>query len=362
MLSLVYWGFANQTTKVSEAKRFYTLFGVGGNTAPFFSGLVIVYVSDIRSKLPQGADAWSISFNLLMSIVVIIGILVGVCYWWMNKYVLTDPRCFDPAEIKKSNAKKNKMSLKESFAFLSKSKYLGCLAILVIAYGISINLIEVTWKSQVKLQYPDPNDYSTFMGYFSTCQGCASLIMALFVGGSVIRRFGWGVAAQITPIVLLITGTGFFTFVLFKDNVAGMISMLGTNPITLAVFFGAAQNIMCKATKYSLFDPTKEIAYIPLDEESKVKGKAAIDVVAARLGKSGGSFVQQGLLVVLGTIGAMTPYIAVIMLGVIFAWLIAARSLNKQFSEITAKKDSPVLEASLPTLKSVPQASSPSAS
>jgi AAA family ATP:ADP antiporter len=44
----------------------------------------------------------------------------------------------------------------------------------VVAYGISINLVEVTWKSKIKAQFPNPNDYSAFMGDFSTATGeCA---------------------------------------------------------------------------------------------------------------------------------------------------------------------------------------------
>ena len=338
VLSLLFWGFANEITRVVEAKRFYSLFGLGANLALLVSGPAIIYVSDIRKYLPAGADAWQVSLNYLMTMVVIAGLAVVAIYWWINRNVLTDTRFYDPTEEKKAKKSKPKMGVFESFAYLLTSKYILSLAILVIAYGICINLVEVTWKSQLKLQYPDANDYSTFMGKFSFVTGLVTIFMMLFVGGNLIRRKGWGFAAMVTPVVLLITGAGFFAFVLFRESLAGYIAMLGTSPLMLAVIFGAAQNIMSKSAKYSLFDPTKEMAYIPLDQESKVKGKAAIDVVGARLGKSGGSFVQQGLLVALGSLAAITPYIAAILFVIIIAWIVAVKSLNKQFLAVSAEK------------------------
>lgn len=333
VLSLLFWGFANQITKVTEAKRFYTLFGLGANVALLVSGPAIVLVSDIRKRLPEGVDAWQISLNYLMGMVVVAGIAVMAIYWWMNRQVLTDSRFYDPAQMAPKK-KKTKPALIDSFKFIFSSKYLFCLATLVIAYGISINLVEITWKNQVHLQYPNYNDYSTFMGYFSTCTGFVTVLMMLFVGGNLLRRKGWGFTAAVTPVVLLITGVGFFSFVIFRENLLGYIAMIGTTPLFLAVIFGAAQNIMSKSSKYSLFDPTKEMAYIPLDDDSKVKGKAAVDVVGARLGKSGGSIIQMALFAI-GTLATITPYIAVILFVIIGAWLYAVKSLNKQFTKLT---------------------------
>ena len=48
------------------------------------------------------------------------------------------------------------------------------------------------------------------MGDFSTATGIATFTMML-LGRIIFQRFGWGVAAMITPTVLLVTGVGFFS-------------------------------------------------------------------------------------------------------------------------------------------------------
>jgi len=339
VLSLLFWQFANQITRVSEAKRFYTLFGVGANIALMVSGPTIMYFSKVRGNLPAGVDPWGYSLNWLMALVVISGVLIMVIYRWMNKNVLTDERFYNPDEVKQSKKKKPKMSMGDSFRYIFSSKYVGCLALLVIGYGICINLVEISWKSQLKLQFPDSNSYSYFMGQFSTVTGIVTVFMMLFIGGNVIRRFGWGKAALVTPIILMITGTAFFGFVIFKDNLLGLVMAFGTSPLMFAVIFGAAQNIFSKSCKYSMFDPTKEMAYIPLDSELKVKGKAAVDVLGARLGKSGGALMNQGLILMAGGIAYIAPYAAILMLIFGVVWIFAAKALNKQFVALTAKRE-----------------------
>lgn len=46
-------------------------------------------------------------------------------------------------KVAKPKKKKAKMGMMESFRFLLTNKYLGCMCVLVVAYGLSINFTEV---------------------------------------------------------------------------------------------------------------------------------------------------------------------------------------------------------------------------
>ncbi|CAD6230626.1 unnamed protein product [Miscanthus lutarioriparius] len=335
VISVLFWGFANQITTVDEAKEFYPLFGLGANIALIFSGRTVKYFSNLRKTLGPGIDGWEVSLKGMMSIVVLLGLVITSIYWGVNKFVLNDPSL--PKSDRKKKKEKPKLGMKESLKVLLSSRYVRDLATLVVAYGISINLVEVTWKSKLKAQFPSPNEYSSFMGDFSTATGIATFTMML-LGRFILRKFGWGVAAMITPTVLLLTGVGFFSLILFGQPLTPMLATMGMTPLLAAVYVGAMQNIFSKSAKYSLFDPCKEMAYIPLDEDMKVKGKAAIDVVCNPLGKSGGALIQQFMILTFGSLANSTPYLGGILLVTVLAWLGAASSLDKQFSSL-AKED-----------------------
>ena len=344
VVSLLFWGFANEVTTVNEAKKYYPLFGLFANVALVFSGQFVRYVSGLHTSLPAGVDAWGVALKMLMSAVVVGGGVIAGCFRYLNVAVIDPAERAAAAAAEKSSAavvsggkklmpvkkkKKPSMTFGQSAKYLASSKYIRNLATLVIAYGMSINLVEVTWKGRLKQAFPNPTDYSAFMGSFSSATGVVTLFMMLF-GRFVFRKWGWGTAALITPMTLLVTGVAFFALCLTGNTFAPFLAACGTTPLMLAVFVGGAQNIMSKAAKYSLFDPCKEMAYIPLDEEQKTKGKAAVDVIGGPLGKSGGSLIQQMLIVSVGSLAASTPYLAVILGAIIFAWIGAARSLSGQ--------------------------------
>jgi len=333
-ISLLFWQFANEITRTNEAKRFYSFFGLLGNLSLITAGALVEWLAGMNKNLPPAADVWGKSITYMMTAIVIVGVGILAVYWWVNRYVLTDPFYYDAAASvgKKKKEDKPKLSLRESLAYIFSSKYLGFIAILVISYGIATNLIDVTWKSQLKEYFPHSNDYFAFMGRFSFWTGIVTIVLILATKG-IVRKFGWLTGAIITPLMVLITSALFFAFILFKESLNDVVAFVGVTSVYMAVMIGAVQNILNKGTKYSLFDPTKEMAYIPLDQELKVKGKAAVDVIGGRFGKSGGGFIQF-ILLTLTAGGQLTivPYLFGIVAFVSLAWIGAVKSLSKPYA------------------------------
>jgi AAA family ATP:ADP antiporter len=337
IMTVLAWGFANEVTSANDAKRFYGLFGLAINLSTIAAGVAASSLGDhiYNPALLLGADAWGQSVSFLNCLIIVSGVVCMACFRYIHR-----KRGGYNSEIYKAHHTENeiKMGMRKNFAYLAKSKYLICIAVIVIAYNIASNLIEVVWKDQVNQLYPNPSEFNAYMGNVVTIIGIVATVVSIFVG-TVIRKLSWIKSALIPPVILISTGLAFFSFLLFREThgLSYITALFGTTPLALGVFFGSMQNCFARVSKYTFFDATKELSFIPLSKESKLKGKAAIDGVGSRLGKSGGSLIHQGLLISFGTVALSTPIVGGLLFAVIAAWIVAVKSLGKQFNLLTSQ-------------------------
>ncbi|MBT3394643.1 MAG: NTP/NDP exchange transporter [Waddliaceae bacterium] len=325
VLSLFFWRFINDSTAIGEAPRFYPLILLSGNCSGIFSGPISYYVSHNIKSLIIGGDLWEQSLIILIFMSIVCGVIIVALF--RRLYTVSPYTCkgLTPSH-------KVKMSLKKNFACIMKSRALLYITMLVLCYNVTNNLLEVLWKNQIRVLHPEPRDYNAYINQVTMWIGIVSVALSLSMSG-IFRRLGWTFVAMITPRILLWTSVIFLPLLLLRDSFAIGI----TAPLVLVVFMGSLQNVLMRASKYTLFDATKEIAFVSLTSEERRHGKSAIDGIGSRFGKSGGALLSQGFLMVFGTLSASAPYIVgILMIAIIPSFLSSTKRLGRDIEGKTA--------------------------
>jgi AAA family ATP:ADP antiporter len=322
--SLLFWQFANDVIKVADAKRFYAHFYLLANAFVALSGVIVSHISQQTIAQSLGANSWALAIKELTLVMLFAGIIILVIYAYLDRIVFKEKKSLQKPDFAL------KLSTWDGIKFVCQSRYLGFMALLIICYGLTVNLIEITWKRQLVLLYPNSNDYANFMGHLSTATGLGTIV-AIFAGSLMLRKMGWLKAALATPLAVGICGALFFLGVIFPDSLASLAKSIAWTPLFFTVMMGFILEILVKSIKYALFDPTKEMAYIPLDSESKIRGKAAVDVVASRLGKSGGGLLEITLIALAGSLSDAFSYFALVFLLFSAIWVFGVLALHKLF-------------------------------
>ena len=358
VISLLFWQFANDITKTTEAPRFYSLFGMIGNLGLIGSGDLVTYFAkktaesgDVDVFSDEAFRAFGSNLKWQMFFVGICGVMIILIYRWMQKNVLTDAKLYTPGGGIKKKAKP-KMSVGESFMYIIKNPYVMLIAALVFTYGMSLHLDEVLWKSQIKAYYPNPNDYNAFMGGVSKRTGIATVIL-MIIGTNILSRCKWRTSALVTPVFTLVTSIVFFGLLIYKEKLgADAISIEWLRRIAIfkgswlwtAVWVGMYQVSLSKGIKYSLFDSTKNMAYMPLDPEEKLKSQAAVEVIGGRLGKGGGAtlvWILTSVIFPKGTHVTNPTVMRIVMclaIAAMLLWIIAVFGINPKVEAKLAEK------------------------
>lgn len=338
VINLMFWQFANHVIDTAKAKRFYPIIAMIGNLGLIFSGNFVIYFADTNSALhlwlsnltPNATNSTEITLKLIIMVITVMGIAAMLILRYIHRHVFIDTSTDEIAH--NPYATQTSLSMRESIKLILSSRYIGYILIMVVCYGLVINVVEGPWKNKIRELYPSTNEYLTFMGDFNIWMGSACVIMTI-LGSNILRR-SWFVAALMTPCMMAVTGALFFVFVIWGQKLDIFLSF---DPLYAAVLAGAAQNILSKSTKYSLFDSTKEMAYIPLSVELRTKGKAAAEVVGIKLGKSLGAFMQSFVFILYpaATFESITPMLMVVFMVVIAVWLMDLRKLNEEYKKLS---------------------------
>lgn len=348
VLSILFWSLANEVTTVREAGRFYALINTGLNLSSIFAGEISYYMGEkALIMLPFAKDRWH---NVMMNLTALI-VLAGLSMLWLYRrvHLLTkDEYHFVPlsveskvaAETKETNSTiKTRAKAKSLFLCLMRSRYLLGLAIVVLSYNLVIHLFEVVWKDQASQIYSSHVAFNSYMSRTTTLIGLVSVFAAIFLTGQSIRKWGWTFGALTTPIVMLVTGALFFGAIFaVKRDILIFGGLFHATPMAIVAWMGGMQNICSRAVKFTFFDQTKEMAFIPLPNDEKNFGKAAIDGVVSRIGKSGGSLIYQGLLIIFTSVAASVNVIAIVLLAIMVIWIIVVALIGREYNAKVANE------------------------
>ncbi len=316
VMCILLWTLLNNSYSEQTATDAYPLITVTSNGASLFSGPLMIFCIHLFSGDDNG---WQNSMSVMSDLFLIFG---GIM---LLLHELCCRQGSPENGVKKTeSATATRLSFLQSVSHLGKSPYLILIAVVMFSYCVAINLIEVTWKSQLVRQYPDASDFSLVMGQLTFFIGGGCLTCG-FLNYKLLHR-SWFSAAIAVPIIMAVTATPFFILTLLDNHCPECHELLLTG-----IVIGGISNSLSKAAKYTIFDTTKELAFIPLDNEQKLKGKAAIELVVSRLGKSGGAVLQQFLILTLGSLSGAIPYLTVVFILILSLWFLAIKNLNNHY-------------------------------
>eukprot|EP00887_Chlorella_sp_A99_P005354 scaffold1.g5354.t1 len=364
VISVLFWSLANEVCTVDEAKTVYPLMGIAANVALVLRRAAWACADAMRSRRCARRLLRSpalVMLNYLTLGVLGMTVVMGAAKLVVGPYCAIDEAA-QPLAKPGGKKKKRKGSLGESFAAIRESPKILNLALLVVSYGVSHRLFEFAWKGQLRVLYPTAAAYQSVLADVSIATGWLTITL-MVLGKFVFQWLGWISAAAATPCVMLLSGAAFFFLSLAANQ---GISVAGMDPAAMAFAGVAAGAVFARSSKFSLFDPAKEMVYIEMSKEEKGRGKAAVDLLGSQIGKSGGAWITQArdaecngpggaqldaaaacgsgvalraaLLLALGSIHASLPVITAAFVGVISAWLRAVFSLGKQLKEYEEEK------------------------
>ncbi|MEL6711698.1 MAG: Npt1/Npt2 family nucleotide transporter [Pseudomonadota bacterium] len=318
---LMFWQMTNNLYTVEQSWRLYPIICVIGNCGTIIIGYIYAYFSDI---ILDSFNCLSDNQNILQ---LYLSVILFVLLLIIGLFLM-----FKQSEFVISKKKKESKGLTfiGTLHYLYNSRYLWYIFIATAAFAMSINLVENIWKDKVRELVQNNIEYGKFMGRAMFFAGIGMVICNL-CSSRLLMLFGWLGVASLAPILIGLTGLVFF----------GSMLVSSSYELVLVVYIGFIQNIISKSIKYSTADTAREMLYIPVDQVSATKGKAAIDLMSSKIGKSFSSIFYTTVFFLFPTIqyNDIAIYVGVIFIIIVLYWLWSVVQSSIMYSDLLTEND-----------------------
>lgn len=175
------------------------------------------------------------------------------------------------------------------FFDLMKDPYLRLLSFfLIFSMGASI-FVNYTFYSATEIMYPDEQELTNFLSFFSGTVMIMSFIIQSFINDIIIGRFGLKVALMTMPLILIL-----FTFgAIISGHIFGY--QIKTDEFILFFMFTVCAKAFTASLKDALESPAFKLFFLPIDIKIRFDIQTRIEGVINQLATLAAGAVQIGL-------------------------------------------------------------------
>lgn len=290
LIIVPFWTYANEIFTSREAKRLFGIIGAGGVLANVAAGgITKALVHQVGTE------------NLLLLCSSILFIATGIIYKITKTTEVVNILPLHEQKRQTHNI------LRDVYNIFSE-EYTRKLALIIISMAIVITSVDYQFKILAKSSFTKENSLTEFLAMFVFSTGILACIIQFFLTSRIVNKYGIFAALFTLP---LFTGLG-ITFYTFYGTL-------------FAISISQASNYMFR---YTVWDSTFQMLYIPISPKKRNSSKAIIDGVFKQLSNGLAGFIL--IFIVKG------PKILILALMITAAsiWVLLLYKLRKNYMQV----------------------------
>jgi ATP/ADP translocase len=295
-----FWSLSNDIFDSQSAKRLYGFVGCGGIIGGMTGSSIAKYATTLGTE----------NLLLVSALYIVLMLLVFNFIWYREKERITS------LKIKTDGSLPEKVSKKESFTIVKKSRYL--ILILLIIALMKIVTVQTEWQYNkfVSIQFSEKDIRTSFFGSIDYYLNVASLIVQLIFTSQILKRYGANIALIPLHLGLCI---GSLAVLIFPGIQAAAILKISEGSL-----------------RYSINQTATNFLYLPILRTVRYKIRPFIDVVGYQLAKGFGGVLTILYLflmknVFMGTDLHQATFISYVNLALLVMWFYVIYSLKKEY-------------------------------